>query len=273
MTIYKKIVKAIEQELEGYDKSKYIIESKSHQHLKLNSNVIPEFNKFHEQTCGDKIRKTEKGIFCDANGNRIYLIRNGKKVDGIQGTRKKVTIDWNEMWHYYQKYGELHFTHNHPRESGYPSDCLSAGDVECLFSSYDRSGLWDGTPDLVYPLKSVSCESPLGQRMTLVRGDKFKYDNRDSAIQLGKKLQTSWRQYVKRYWDVKWETFRMMENNEKYVGKSQEELHEIIVNTALKEVGRFEQTPEFKEIRKQFREIDCKLMMSYPSEYKVNNGL
>ena len=259
MVKYATIIKVVEEDL-----------SKSHQHLRLNPKVIPDFNRFHEETCGKKIRKTEKGIFCDNEGNRIYFTRNGRRVDGINGTSKRVSIDMGELYLYYREHGEMHLTHNHPRESGFPSDCLSVNDIKTLLSSYDMGGLWDETPTLGYPIKSMSCESPNGQRMTLVRGDKFKHENYDRAIEIGGELKGAWDQYIKKYRDSKWEHFQIIEQNGKPEGIPEGGIHDFIVKNALKDVGFFEKSPEFKKIQKQFREIDCKLMVSYPSEYRVD---
>ena len=46
---------------------------KSHQHLLLNKKVVATFDKFHDETCGKRIRKTEKGIVTD---NAIKEINN-----------------------------------------------------------------------------------------------------------------------------------------------------------------------------------------------------
>ena len=74
------IIKAIDEDI------------KSHQHLRFNKNCLPTFNKFHEETCGEKPRKREKAIITDKDGNIIFTRTDNKK--------REVDIGWDEIAEY-----------------------------------------------------------------------------------------------------------------------------------------------------------------------------
>ena len=145
---------------------------KCSQGLNLNNSVKKVFDKFHNETCGKKIRKTEKGFLTDNEGNILYEPK---------GNKKEVNVDWSKVQDLYEEYGDLHFTHNHPRDGvKYVAECLSGGDIDCLFMTYRPYGKRpDGSEGYlvgeegVYYTKSISCESANGSRMTLVRGDNY----------------------------------------------------------------------------------------------------
>ena len=51
---------------------------KCSQGFRLNKKVLKTFNKFHDETCGEKFRKTEKAIVTDNMGNIVYQKNGGK---------------------------------------------------------------------------------------------------------------------------------------------------------------------------------------------------
>lgn len=240
---------------------------KCSQGLTLNNSVKKVFDKFHNETCGKKIRKTEKGFLTDNKGNILYEPK---------GNKKEVNVDWSKVQDLYEEYGDLHFTHNHPRDGvKFVAECLSGGDVDCLFLTYRPYGKRpDGSEGYlvgeegVYYTKSISCESANGSRMTLVRGDNFKRENENEATSLGRKLSDYWDKYTEDYYNIRMKLFSdaKMEDFNGDVRAMSEYAHK----EALKQVGVFEKNKEFKDIQKAYSDIDCKLTYTFPVPYEVD---
>ena len=260
MVRYDYIIKAIDNELR-----------KSHQRLSVHlsfSEVEHTFDEFHKQTCKDKILKKENGILTNSKGERLKFLRKGKWKDFMDGNANCVEDwDWFDIWNHYQNEGELHFTHNHPRDKNIVAECLSESDISCLL--HHRTA-WDektDSPVTEFPLKSMSCESANGSRMTLTRGDHFTTSNQKKAESISRDLVACWRDYIMKYHKEK---IRVLENAPTDVLGSRKMADEYATKQAIKNLGTFEKTPMFKEIQKDFREIDCLLEITYPEDYTVN---
>ena len=246
MVKYETIIKIIEEELD-----------KSHQHLRLYESLLPSFNKFHKQTCGEKPRKTEKGLICDNNGNEIF---------SKTGSKHQISIPSNTIDNLYEKYGELNLTHNHPSIGKPITESLSASDVQFLLQ--ERQEYHEGVKgDYYFPIKSISCESPNGMRMTLVRGDKFQYENMNKAVALGAKLQKAHEEYIEKAAEVRSPIYKDLKPED----LNGENVYDYATKQTLKQIGRFEDTKEFKQIQEEFRNFDCKLAVSYPEDYYYAN--
>ena len=262
------LIKVIKEDLE-----------KSHQHLSIHLSfpkVEQAFNKFHKETCDNKIRKTEKGVIVDKDGNKIYEKTN----------RSKTHVSWSigTLKDLYDDYGELNLTHNHPRgENRIVAECLSSGDIRFMFANKHRpyGKRPDGsegflTEEPVYLLKSISCESPNGSRMTLTRGDKFDRANEGKVLALGSKLENHFVDYMGKYYNTKIEVRRSISDDdfERMFRKSNgamdfDKYRNYISQEALKKMGRFEDSKEFKSIQEDFRKNDCMLTMDFPYDYTV----
>lgn len=241
---------------------------KCSQHLTLGSKVTASFNKFHDETCGKKIRKTEKAIVTDDKGNVLCEFKGNKNEVSEYDDRKIKDL--------YEEYGDvIHVTHNHPRNGKKPvAECLSLGDVLTLFDTYRPYGKRDDGSEGylvgeegVYYTKSISCESSNGSRMTLVRGDNFKHENESKALDLSKDLGNYWEKYYTDYYDTRVKVMASLKledfNND--VGAMSLYAHQ----EAIKKVGVFEKNKEFKDIQKGYSDIDCKLTYTFPVPFEV----
>ena len=238
--------------------------NKSHQHLRLPSGVIETFNKFHDKTCGEKIRKTELGLFTDSEGNEILTKRGGKT---------SITWDTRTVHDAFKEHGELHMTHNHPRTNGEGmrsvAECLSTTDIDTFLRDYTYSV--DGGQTLfdkpVFIEKSISCESPNGSRMTLVRGDKYKIEDYNDAMDYAFELSDAFFIYEGDFFT---NLQKMKENypydNNKY---NYSDYCQFLTKKTINKLGRFEDSDKFKSIQKDFRRVNLKLTMTYPSDYNV----
>ena len=249
------IVNIISKELisKSFDDAIY----KCSQGYTLNKQVIATFDKFHDETCGKKPRKTEKAIFADEKGNIVYQKNGGEH---------KVNPDWKKVNEAYIENGELHITHNHPRRL--VEECLSTSDIHNIYKEvYVEGEGWK------YPIKSISCESPNGSRMTLVRGDNFSGKDVTDVNMLAERLEEYSNAYESKFYDT---VFKLKEEHpyesvvdedamtsiqryDSYVG--------FITDSALKEIGAFEKGDEFKEIQKGFSDANCKLTYTFPREF------
>ena len=246
---------------------------KSHQSLSIHLSfpqVEKTFNKFHKETCNEKILKTEKLIATDKNGKKIY--------QNSDNSQNSVSLDNDKLIDLYEKYGELFITHNHPRgEERIFSECLSSEDVISLFRTYESNERIDDNGNVekeTYPIKSVSCESPNGSRMTLTRGDHFKAENEPNMKSLGKKLEQEYMNYMEEMQGVRRQIMAegniSMKNEEGRLDL--EGFHEKLDKETLKRMPKFEETPSFKTLQKEFRENDCMLTMDYPEEYQFSSN-
>ena len=261
MVRYDYILKAIDNEL-----------SKSHQRLSVHLSfpqVESTFDSFHNDTCNEKRLKRENGILTNNKGERLLFFRRGKWRDYLDGTEHSVSEwDWYDILNHHQDEGDLHFTHNHPRgDKDIVAECLSSNDVQCLLYGREVTDPNTGKNYIDFPLKSMSCESSNGSRMTLTRGDKFKLENHDKAIRLSKELEECWSDYLMKYRAKK---IQIIEKVPKGKFNNKEDLNQYVMKQAVKELGTFEKTTVFKDIQKDFRKIDCQLEMSYPKDYTVN---
>ena len=245
MVKYQTILKTIEQEIR-----------KSHQHLKLYDSLIKPFNKFHEQTCIKRQMKSEKCLICDNKGNELYSKTGGKR---------RISVPENVIKDLYEKNGELNLTHNHPCIGGCPAESLSASDIALVMETLQDYDPHEGWSDPYFPIKSMSCESPNGSRMSFVRGDKFQYENAGQVRQLGKELQKAYEDYLNRWSKANREIGEGLDINDFNSGP---EYYKYCTLQALKKEGRFEDSKEFKRIKDGFRKLDCRLDMSYPFEFK-----
>ena len=248
--------KIIEDTFNSIFNKHYVLAVKCSQGFRLNKSVVAAFDRFHDETCNpDNPRKTEKAIVTDKDGNILYSKNGGQH---------SVNIDSREIENLHKEYSELHMTHNHPRVM--VQESLSSADVRMLFEQ---------SLDGEYTYKSISCESPNGTRMTLVRGDGFKSENLTSANILGADLQEFSNQYESEFYN----SVRRLQQEHPYENRSGEsmvdagkryyEYVDYLQNLALKEIGVCEKHPRFKELQEKFRDIDCKLTYTYPRDYNI----
>lgn len=243
------------------DKTITDIINKSHQHLTIqNEKVINTFNDFHDKYCGEKPRKSEVTEWTDLEGNSIFT-KKGKKL--------QVDFTDKEIKDAYEKHGEIHMTHNHPRgNTRPPAECLSTSDInlvtETKFNTYDNGG---GKTGEYQPFKSISAESSNGSRMTFVRGDKFDSTKDMKKIrEADSKLQNYWENYYHNYYHTL-SNIRSKTNINDFKSSSEYEKH--LHDSTIKEIGEFEKNKDFKDAQKLFREGNCKLILSHPREYRV----
>ena len=231
--------------------------------LTLTEKITNSFNKFHEETCGNKIRKTEKAFITDAEGNPIYE-KNGKK-DKVE-FHKKTLMDL------YEEYGELYVTHNHPRFIGKDSkreiaECLSVADISFVLEKYGIPN-GHGGMDETFLMKSISCESANGSRMTFTRGDFYKEENNSKVMSIARDLDKAYWNYMDDYYSSE------HANLSKYMETmSYEEACQKVDKDFIESKGRFEQTTEFKNLQKQFRDYDCRVEINYPYTYQTNHAV
>lgn len=235
---------------------------KSHQHLRLNGNVLPAFSSFHDKHCGKKPRKSEIAIFVDKNGDEVFTKKGNKTSVGFTD---------KEIKDAYEKYGELNVTHNHPRDNLRPcAEALSRPDVMLLKDKVQLYGKRDDGSEGVlgefYPFKSISCESSNGSRMTLVRGDKFSSSDEDLLFKASRRLEDYHVDYYRKFY----ETMSDIRSNTNLNDFASYEDYENAINKAtFGKMGMFDENKEFKDIQRMFRDANCKLTMTYPSDFQV----
>ena len=263
MVKYEYLIRAIEEEF-----------IKSHQRLLLPKPIKNSFNKFHKETCEDKYLKKERIIITDKDGNVVYEKTGGKTSVRFPSNRELDAL--------YQKYGDLYVDHNHPREgSRRVAECLSQDDMLKIFSITPLFVEGQYKPiDNVHTIKSVSMESPNGSRMTLTRGDywdKLEREDQFNTRQLCSKLQKEYVNYMEEYINKREEVTEQTTADEArqfldddYHFRSRD-FRNYLSEQTMKKMERFEDTETFKDIQKQFRKYNCKLVVEYPSEYKVDD--
>lgn len=261
MVKYYTILKVIEEEM-----------VKCSQGYRLSDKVLDNFNKFHEQNCGNNINTKERALILDRDGNYLY--------ETTSNDEQQVDVNWERIVEIYNETGkEVHITHNHPRGTfRLVAESLSVPDVRGLFRFEfhiltDENGnqiLTDkGLPvfsEAIYPIKSISCESPNGARMTLIRGDNFNTHSNDNqkAYDLGERLTDYLHNYYKDYYETS--NRKMLQ----YFGTDTiENVEKKVHKETIAEVGVFEKNKEFKEIQKEFRDINCKLDYKFPFDFKI----
>ena len=239
---------------------------KCSQGYSLNNKVTASFDKFHDKTCGKKLRKTELGCVTDDTGNVLYNPKGNK--------HELNKFSWTTVYDLYDEHGELHLTHNHPRDNVRTvAECLSSGDIDCLFETYRPYGKReDGSEGYlvgeegIFPLKSISCESGNGTRMTLVRGDNFKHENISEAEKLGRELSDYWYDYHTQYYEL---ASKIVSDSNILDFPNANEFNKYVHNEAIKKVGVFEKNSQFKDIQKKFSKVDCKLTYNFVDTYKI----
>ncbi len=252
---------------------------KCSQRYRLNKNVVNALDKFHKETCsGKKIRKTEKGIALTEDGEIVYTNNGGKS---------SVKWDMGKIEELYHQYGELHINHNHPNHgSGPVANSFSYQDMEFMFYEGARQQYGvreDGTEGIlggdIYFFKSISTESPNGSRMTLVRGDNFKDDDKSEALSLASDLES----YTLNYRDDFLQACFKISAEHPYdtvieknpnddiqtVNAKFYQYVDYVHNEALKEIGTYEKNQRFKDIQKGFSNINCKLTYTFPQDYNI----
>ena len=139
---------------------------------RLNYKIKQTFHEFYEKTCGKKHLKHEKGVITDKNGNVLW------ETNKNQERKSSILLDIPKFQELRMKYGELNLDHNHPLlssidEKPYHPNTLSRVDLGNMdYRVYDES-LPDG---MGFIFKSMTAESPSGNRMTVLR--KENYDGR-----------------------------------------------------------------------------------------------
>ena len=234
---------------------------KCSQRLTLPKKVYSPMLSFAQETIN---RKTEKGLLITDTGEIVHSKNGSKKqVDIFKG------INLRDL---YEEYGSLHIEHNHPsiiKEFPY-SECLSTEDMNCLTTTVKIPD-GRGNAEEVYPIKSITAEGTNGTRMTLVRGDNF---NTDDEIPFNKAVGNYykyWNNWIENYSDTYNKNYRKIvdEYTVKYGNKETlnnlDKLEKQAQNATISAIGRVEETTEFKNIQKQFREANCKLI---PSKWK-----
>lgn len=229
--------------------------------LTLTKKIINSFNKFHEETCGNNIRKTEKGFITDAEGNPIYE---------KNGTKNKVKFSTKTLVNLYEEYGELYMTHNHPRFLGKGSkreiaECLSVADISIVL---DKDGVPNGHGgmDETFLVKSISCESANGSRMTFTRGDFYKEENNSKVMSIARDLDKAYWNYMDDYYSSVYGNLSKYMETMSYVEACQK-----VDKDFIESKGRFEQTTEFKNLQKRFRDYDCRVEINYPYTYRTKH--
>lgn len=228
------------------------------QRLTLNSKVTSVLDKFAKETIN---RKTEKGLLINDNGEIIHSKNGSKhKVEIWKG------IDYRGL---YEEHGALHVEHNHPsitKDFDY-TECLSDDDMLNVISKVKqadgRGGLWEE-----YLVKSITAEGTNGSRMTLVRGDNYSDDDEKLFQEARRELTESYDDYVHNKYSNKYNTIRdelINESREKYGNdetlRRLDELDKEASKRAIKELGIFEKSDNFKKIQKKFRDANCKLIV------------
>lgn len=248
MVKYKHIIQAIEYNL-----------TKSHQHLRIPKQVKLTFNRFHEETCGEEPSPNESCIVCNEKGRVVYTDTTHER-EYVELDMDEIIEQYEDDWKTPQ---QLHLTHNHPMNL--PSVCLSSGDIETFMYSYYPNDLVEFQGEQ-FPLRSISAESSNGGRMTLVRGDYFKAEDKDIIISLGKELWDNNSKYLHSFYKMK----KNIMDKHKSEFDNTEDLSNFANRMCIEKMGKFEQSKEFKKIQKQMREHNCSLSVTYPFDYDLS---
>ena len=246
MDTYTKILKTIKEEL-----------TKSHQHLFLNDAVHTQLNKFRKRT---RKRKTELGQLINDKGEVMREVKGDKD-----------SVRWAGYMEYaYEKnnWEPLHVEHNHPNPtwSPYPT-CLSYDDMFGLFEYFHQ-----GTDKLM--LKSVTAEDSYNNsRMTLVLGDSWhkpmnEWDDemrkkQSKALELSEKLEEFHLSSEKSFYEHRDDYFDEVWDNGDYSLKTAEDFefyNKLRRDSAVKSMKDTEYYEQLNQIKKDFRELDCKLI-------------
>lgn len=210
----------------------------------VNSKVRLELENFRMETCVRRVKKKEKGIFISNDGERLA---------SFNGDDHKVSIDNEKAWDLYQKYGELHFTHNHPsgKDSFLPT-CLSESD--CNMFKNHRISFENGSETL---WKSVTAEAPNGTRMTLIRKDETMYykDNYKKFNNAVESLSTAYRDYLLKYENEFVKQSGSFSGSDMMTMGAKKQYHESVIE----EIGS--PIDLFKTARENFNEIGLDLIL------------
>ncbi len=229
------------------------------------------FDKFHKETCGtgsdSEPLEYERLFVCDENG-KLIVTENGEKAS--------VKMPWSTIISYDDATDtELYLTHNHPKTYAVNNfvETLSNADIENLFLTYKiedgviqkRRGLNESTEgDFKYAIRGVSCESPNGSRMTLVRTNNFDYHNLDKVLKLSKDFVSYNIRQNEEYFDVYEKKFQ---NGDDSLFESFDDFDNHCLRETIKDVGAYEKSDKFKSFQKRFKDLGMDLTMEFPSEY------
>ena len=243
------LLKVMEQEI-----------SKSHLHLKISSQVRTTLDSCRKEMKG---RKIELGRLINDDGEILIKRRGGKKE-----------IDWDEALlegYIKNNYKPYHTTHNHPNlsENPFPTS-LSEQDLYGLFH-YSTSSLYDGK----LMMKSVTVEDSWNNsRMTVVLGDSWhkkpvnEWDEGmktklKKAEQLSHEVEDTWKNCLQIFHAKKWDYLKQNLDTNTFPSTDKEletyyKYRKTSFRKAMKESGYL---PKIKELKKKFREIDCRFSL------------
>lgn len=220
-------------------------------HVFINGKVRNGLDAFREETCGDRVRKTEKVVLLNNDGEQVYS--NSDKLDN------QCSIDIKKVKKFYDKYGELHITHNHPNgKNSLLPVCLSKNDTEIItdymFGEVDS----EGNVPFYYYYKSITAESPNGSRMTLIRKDEsFRDDFSKTFYKACDMLDDAYKDYTHKYISKSnylqrdWGAYEFKDKG----------LREQVHNIVTKEIGFFEDY--LVDVRKEFNKTGMDLVLEW----------
>ena len=133
----------------------------------------------------------------------------------------------------------------------------------------------DENGDLIPIVKSISCESYNGSRMTFTIGDDFNSStvNQGRVYDLANKLKDYYLNYESNFYDaynqVQADYLKSLDEGVRPLDnfKSEEDYLKFLDDETFKKIGVFEKNDEFKDIQKGFRDLNCKLTYTFPKPY------
>lgn len=235
MVKYKTILSAIDEYLIGND----IV--KTHDGTSMKK-IWDSINKFQEEYGQNRYEHVE---FYNEKGKKIYHYTSNR-VDscGLPDTD------------YFDRPGNqnLHLMHNHPSnwhelEIG---TCLSEGDTNNL--------LWKNNEG-EYNFRSVTCSSPNGFTMTLLRSDNFSDENIEHFNKTCGELREAYSEYKQIYANIdnRKKINEYLESHPKYKDLSVDEIKIKLKHDYIKDNGTFSDYLKQKGIYDDFEKCNMKL--------------
>lgn len=223
----------------------------------LSTKVRSTFNQFAKDT---RSLTHEELIMCDKQGNIVFSKKGDNHSVNISDDEDK------ELWSNYQ---DLDVDHNHPTVTGKDvTTCLSWEDMEnpIKYNLGDKIGEHDY--EEVYLVKSVTAEAPNNSRMTLIRNHQFNItENGESYQKAREELVKVNSQYKNKFTDAVLDYCinHVIEFKEKHPDAHvrESDFRDEAEDYVIKQLGKFEETNDFKRVQKLFKDANCNLTVEW----------
>lgn len=223
----------------------------------LSTKVRSTFNQFAKDT---RSLTHEELIMCDKQGNVVFSKKGDNHSVGISDEED------NMLW---SNYRDLDVDHNHPTVIGKDvTTCLSWEDMENPITVGTGKKIGEHEYEDVYLCKSVTAEAPNGSRMSLVRNYNFNLlsdgDNYENAR--GELVKAN-SQYKNKFTDAVLDYCinHVIEFKEKHPDAHvrESDFRDEAEDYVIKELGKFEETSDFKRVQKLFKDANCNLTVEW----------